>query len=364
MVSALIKLTTAHSWKHGLKGEQTDMKRLGCILGVIVWICWILWGCGSGKEEDTDLGQEQGSEKVAVASPVSKTPSLPENAVAVVNGQVITNQELAERLHVAVNQLELSSPPDDYTLNRLREDALAELVKKALIAQEAQKQNVTVTDEEFQQRVKQVQDEYNGKDIQSILKEQGKSYAEWEKAQHADVLLDKLLDVKFGATITIADEEVRQYYDRNQAKYDYPAQVRASQILTYEEDVAQKALQEIRSGVDFAEVAKKCSESQDAANGGDLGFFAKGVMPPEFDEVIFALKMGEVSEVVKTSYGYQIFKLTGQREAHKVSFEDAQEQIKTLLKKQKRMAAFDLWFADIQKNSNITLNQELIKQVE
>lgn len=341
------------------------MKWVGSRIGALLCICGMLWGCGEGKKEDAELVQEQSPDpKAAVASPQPQTPSPQAAAVAVVNGQAIPKAELTARLHAAINRLDLSAPPDDYTLTRLREDTLAELIKIVLIAQEAQKEKVAVTDEEFQQRVKQVQDEYNGKDIRTILKEQERTFDEWAKAQREALLLDKLMEVKLGATLSVSDEEIRQYYDQNQAKYDYPAQVRASQILMYEEEVAKKALQEIRTGADFAEVAKNYSESADADKGGDLDFFAKGTMPPEFDDVLFALNMGEVSGVVKTPYGYQIFKLTGQREAHKVSFEDARPQITALLKKQKRMAAFDLWIGDMQKNANITLNQELIKQVE
>jgi peptidyl-prolyl cis-trans isomerase C len=343
------------------------MKRLGYVVSVALFICCVTSGCGKNKE-DSEVSQQQTSDEVASEDTrETRTPEaslFPKNAVAIVNDQTIFAQELADQLHTAISQLNLSSPPDEYTVNRLREDTLAELIKKMLIVQQAKKQQVTVTDEEFQQRVQQIQDEYNGQDIQTILKDQGESYEEWEKAQREALLLDKLVDLNMESMIVVSEEEVRQYYEQNQEKYDHPAQVRASQILTYDQATAEKALQEIQNGVDFAEVAKKYSESPDAANGGDLGFFAPGTMPPEFDDVIFSLKMGEMSEIVKTPYGYQIFKLTGHREAHRVSFEDAKEQISTMLKKQKRMFAYDLWIADLQKNSKILLNQTLIKQVK
>jgi parvulin-like peptidyl-prolyl isomerase len=271
--------------------------------------------------------------------------------------------ELAERLHIATRQLEETSAPDEYTLNRLRETALKELIEKRLITQKAREQNVTVTEEEFQQFVQQVQDEYNGTDIRAILEEQEKSYDEWEQAQREAILLDKLIDINMKTMIVVTPEEIQQYYEQNKGKYDHPAQVRASQILTYEEEVARKALQEIRSGTDFAQIAEKYSESPDAKNGGDLGFFAKGVMPPEFDEVIFSMKMGEVSDVIKTPYGYQIFKLTGQREAHRVSFEEVKDQIENMLKKQKQMFVVDLWMNELQSNAKILLNHKAIKQV-
>lgn len=257
----------------------------------------------------------------------------------------------------------MSSPLDEYTLNQLRSTVLEELIKKRLIAQKARGEHLTVTDEEFQQFVQQVQKEYDGANIQEILAQQGKAYEVWAQAQREALLLDKLVDADMGPFTAVTPEEVQNYYERNKEKYDHPAQVRASQILTYEESVAQKALQEIRNGTDFRKVAEIYSESADAANGGDLGFFARGLMPSEFDNVIFSLKMGELSDIIKTPYGYQIFKLTGQREAHRMSFEEAKEQIYNLLKKKKRMVAVDLWLSELRVKAKIVLNYDVIKQV-
>ena len=287
---------------------------------------------------------------------------FPDGVVAFVNETTIMQEDLADRLHTLMEQGEFTAP-DKQTLARLKKEALEELVKNMLIAQQARRQNITVTDEEFQQRVQQIQAEYGGQDIQVILEQQGESYAEWERMQWETLLLDKLVEVNMGAALMVSVEEAQQYYEQHKEKYDYPAQIRASQILAYEKELAEKALQEIRNGADFAQVAQQYSESQDATQGGDLGFFARGVMPPEFDEVIFSLNMGEVSDVIKTPYGYQIFKLTGQREAHHISFEDAKEQIKAMLAKQKRMAAVDLLMIELQKDAKILLNQEAIEQV-
>ncbi len=86
-------------------------------------------------------------------------------------------------------------------------------------------------------------------------------------------------------------------------------------------------------------------------------------MPPEFDEVIFSLKIGEVSDIVQTPYGYQIFKLTGEREAQRIAFNEVKDQIADAIKQQKRMMAIDLWLLDLQNNAKITLNHQVIKEV-
>ncbi len=335
------------------------------LCGLIVLCLGLAAGCGGKSDEqisDEDMLDEP-LEGDDTASPErANAAALPDTVAATVNGEEITIAALSDRLHVALNKQE-QREPDDYVLRQLRETTLRELIRQRLIAQQARAQHVTVTDDEFQQFVKQVQEEYNGADIQAILKEQGQAYPEWEAVQRETLLLEKLADLNMESMTTVAPQEVEQYYERHKDKYDYPAQVRASQILTYEEQTATQARQEIRNGLSFEDAARKYSESEDAANGGDLGFFGRGVMPPEFDDVIFTLKIGDVSEVIRTPYGYQIFTLTGQRDAHTVTFDDAKQQIERLLKKQKRMFAIDLWMAELETNATIILNQSSILQV-
>lgn len=336
-------------------------------VSLVVFIGGMILGCGNGGEDAERTTQRSLSDQMesvgSQETPHSDDSALSPQVVAVVNEEEIMAAELADRLHRAIREGDVASPPDEYTLNRLRETALTELIEKRLIAQKAKEQNISVSEEEFQQLVQHIQNEYGGADIRNILAEQGKSYDVWASAQQKALLLEKLVDTNMASMIAVTPEEVRQYYEKNKEKYDHPAQIRASQILTYDQSVAQKAHQEIQSGMDFGKVAEKYSESADAKDGGDLGFFARGVMPPEFDSVIFSLKMGEVSDIVKTPYGYQIFKLTGQREAHRISFEEAKEQIENLLKKRKRMIAVDLWLVELRDNAKILLNHDVVKRV-
>ncbi len=323
-------------------------------------------GCDDSDSGNTRLQQQpQNSTEDSLGSEESppEAPRLTDQVVAIVNDEQVTIDELAARLRMATHELDEGSSIDQYTLNRIRESALQAMVNERLIAQQAVKQQISVSEEELQQEIAEILEEYHANDIQTLIDEQGHSYEEWEKTLRDKLLLEKLVDVNIGSMIGVSEEEVRQSYEQNKEKYDHPHQVRASQILTYDESQAQQALQEIRKGVDFAQVARKYSESQDAEAGGDLGFFEEGVMPPEFDEVIFSLNMGEISSIVKTPYGYQIFTLSERRDASRVSFEEAKTHIEERLKQQKRMFAIDLWMLDLQKEAKILLNHNAIQQV-
>ena len=142
----------------------------------------------------------------------------------------------------------------------------------------------------------------------------------------------------------VTPQDVQRYYEDNEQQYKQPEQVRASHILLktegkddaavkkQAEDLAKKA----KAGADFAELAKKFSQDDsNASKGGDLDFFARGAMVPEFDQVAFALQPGQVSDVVKTSFGYHVIKLTEKRAASQRPLAEVQAQIEDQIKWQR-----------------------------
>src|SRR3954453_15835359 len=142
----------------------------------------------------------------------------------------------------------------------------------------------------------------------------------------------------------VTPQDVQRYYEDNEAQYSTPEEVRASHILLKTEgkdDAAVKkqgegGLAKAKGGADFAELAKKFSEDDSNKDkGGDLGFFPKGQMVPEFDAVVFAMQAGQLSDVVKTQFGYHIIKMVERKPATKRTLEEVRPQIEDQLKTQR-----------------------------
>jgi peptidyl-prolyl cis-trans isomerase D len=140
---------------------------------------------------------------------------------------------------------------------------------------------------------------------------------------------------------TVTGQQIERQYNDNIQQYSQPAQVRASHILLKTEGKddatvkkqAEALLAQLKAGADFAELAKKNSEdTTSAVKGGDLDFFPKGQMVPEFDNVAFALQPGQMSDVVKTQFGYHIIKVTGNRPASVKTLAEVRSQIEDQLK--------------------------------
>ena len=144
--------------------------------------------------------------------------------------------------------------------------------------------------------------------------------------------------------VQVSPQDIQRYYEDNEQQYKQPDQVRASHILLktegkddaavkkQAEDLAKKA----KAGADFAELAKKFSEDDsNASKGGDLDFFGRGAMVPEFDQVVFAMQPGQVSDAVKTQFGYHVIKLTEKRAASQRPLTEVQPQIEDQIKWQR-----------------------------
>jgi peptidyl-prolyl cis-trans isomerase D len=149
------------------------------------------------------------------------------------------------------------------------------------------------------------------------------------------------------AKVNIPEADVEKEYKNNEEQYKTPEQVRASHILLKTEgkdDAAVKAkaeeiLKQAKGGADFAELAKKNSEDEASAkNGGDLDYFGKGRMVPEFDAAVFAMQPGQISDLVKTQYGYHIIKLVDKKPATTRPYAQVQQQLHDQLAYQRAQA--------------------------
>lgn len=138
--------------------------------------------------------------------------------------------------------------------------------------------------------------------------------------------------------ITVSDDEVKEYYQKNANKYISDEMVKASHILVETEEKANEILKELTDGLSFEEAAKQYSSCPSKEAGGDLGQFGKGQMVPEFDEKVFSMKTGELSEPVRTQFGYHIIKVTDSIPSKTDSLEEVWEEVKKdcYLKKQEQ----------------------------
>ncbi len=178
------------------------------------------------------------------------------------------------------------------------------------------------------------------------------------------LIVDTYLKQKVEQEAKVSDADLKKFYDENKDKFKTGEQVRASHILVKTEKEAQDILAQLKNGAKFEDLAKKYSTDATAAKGGDLGWFSKGAMVPEFDKVVFGMKEGQVSGIVKTQFGYHIIKVTGIRPAGIRSYDDVKEQIKNTLLPSKQQEIVKKILEDMKKNAKISIKEDVLKNLD
>ncbi len=217
--------------------------------------------------------------------------------VATVNGKVITDKDLDSA--TPDFQEELARIPEEERRGQL----LQALVDLTLIAQQAEKDGIDKT-AEFQRRI-------------DLLR---------TRALRSEYVRTKVLP-------QATDEAVHKRYDEEIAKLEQPEEIKASHILVENEDEAKAIIEQLKSGGDFAALAKeKSKDPGSGANGGELGYFSKGMMVPEFEQAAFALEIGKFTETpVKSQFGYHIIKLEDRRKQPPPKFDSVASQVGQLV---------------------------------
>lgn len=143
------------------------------------------------------------------------------------------------------------------------------------------------------------------------------------------ILMDLLLQAE--AKAAVSDSAMHQLYDEAAKQMAGQQEVHARHILVKTEDEAKAVIAELKSGADFAELAKKKSTDPGASEGGDLGYFPKDEMVPEFAEAAFKLDKGQISEPVHTRFGWHVIKVEDKRQRQVPTFDQVREQLATHL---------------------------------
>jgi predicted small secreted protein len=154
----------------------------------------------------------------------------------------------------------------------------------------------------------------------------------------------------------VSSEQASEYYNKNKGDF---LEIRAQQILVKSRDMATSLYKRIINSESFDELAKKYSEDETTkASGGNLGFFTKGVMVQEFEDAAFALGRDEVSEPVKTTYGWHVIKVLEKRQ---ISYDDSKDKIVKMIKEKKTKEVFDSALSGLKKKYKVQVNKNILK---
>ncbi len=291
------------------------------------------------------------------------------SGVALVNGTEISVEDF-ERELTRVQRLLLGNgkPLTCSQIAKLKSEVVEGLIRRELLYQESRKMGIQVSPAEIQEELKKIQQQYASEtDFTNALTVMRISPASLQAQVERALAIQQAIDKQFASKAVVSDREVWAYYDRNRDSFRQPEQIRASHILIKVDrqwEAAKKAearqriekiQQQLQKGESFETLARTHSEDATASKGGDLGYVRTGQVLKAFEETLFALKPGEVSDIVETQLGYHLIKAGDRKPETAIPFENLKDRLKTLLKQEKGKEEANNYISKIREKAKIEL---------
>ncbi|NVJ17414.1 peptidyl-prolyl cis-trans isomerase [Myxococcus sp. AM010] len=296
----------------------------------------------------------------ACTKPVKETPEA--LVVASVNGEVLSRADFEQELwrELALSDVSQRTSED---VEPFKHALLDTYIHRMMLLQEARKHNVTVTPEEVDRGVLRLSGDYPAGNFNEVLAQGQLSMAELRSREASRLTIEKLFASHVYSRVAVTEEELRAWYAAHAQDFHEPEQVHAAQIVVKGLDEARRLQSQLKSGKKFADLARRYSLSADAKLGGDLGFFPRGQMPPAFDEVVFKLGVGQVSDVVSTEYGFHLFRVLERKPARKREFAEVRALVEGKLLEQKRSQAQETFEKELRQKAQVQVNEATLQAI-
>lgn len=299
----------------------------------------------------------------------AETPPSPQQKIAAhVNGKTITYQDLDTEFR-ARTQVPFETVQDDPRAQTLRKQILEQLIDEEILLGEAKRRKFQVTAEMVDERIENIRSRFPSEEaFTQALSSRGITTGTLKAHIHEGLLRQQIIDQEVLQKVSVSPEELQSFFQEHKDDYVQEEAVHARHILFRvaadaspedNEKVQNRAtavLAKAKKGEDFAKLAAEFSEGPTKDRGGDLGYFGRGKMLKPFEEAAFKLKAGEISDPVRTRFGYHIIKVEERKEAKRLSYEEAEGQVRQKVTEEKAIALYREYVTTLRSKAKVTVN--------
>jgi parvulin-like peptidyl-prolyl isomerase len=240
----------------------------------------------------------------------------------------------------------------------IRQEALDVLIERAYKVQYALSEEISVSQDVVDEKIAEFKKKFISEEVyQQAVEAEGQK--EIQASLYRQLLAQKAEELRVDSKVQVTADEVKAYYEANKARFMQPRQFKASHILIRVDPAsnseerkeyllrAEELLKRARAGEDFYNLAYYNSDDRTKYVGGDLGYFHEGQTVTAFEQALMALKPGEISELVKTRFGYHIILLVDVQEPRQLSYDDMAAKIRSQLEKERRDTIYQAWMDEL-----------------
>ncbi|MDE3202160.1 MAG: peptidylprolyl isomerase [Acidobacteriota bacterium] len=279
----------------------------------------------------------QAQSNEAMASPYGGT--VVEQIVARVNDQIITNSDY-DRAMKDLDQDERQHGASMQQISEAHRDLLRNLIDQQLWLSKGKELGIT-GETELINRLNEIRKQYHMdslEDLEKAAEQQGVSYEDFKANIRNQIITQQVMRQEVGAHISMTPGEVRRYFEEHKQNYVQPESVQLSEILISSSDGSEQKVADakakaedienkLQAGGDFTDLAKTFSNGQTAADGGSLGTYKHGELAKVFEDAVFPLKDGQVTQPIRTKQGFIIFKVVKHNPGGVPAFKDVEQEV-------------------------------------
>jgi peptidyl-prolyl cis-trans isomerase C len=299
----------------------------------------------------------------AAADPKKPVPETLPDVLARVNGEAITKADFEQ--HISQMEMGAGQQVPKEQRNEIYRKALDQLIDVKVLRNEVNTRNLAADEKAVDEQMQKIRSQFpSEEEYKKALASRGMTPEKLRGNMLDESRINKLMETEAAGATPVTDAEIREFFEKNPDKFKQPDAVRASHVLIRvqpgDEAANKKALATIRNvhkqaraGKDFGDLARRYSADGSAERGGDLGFFTKDRMVPEFANAAFALKPGQVSDIVQTSYGYHVIKVVERRPSMNIPLEQVTAQVREFLTQKRQQEKAEAFVKVLRSKSRI-----------
>jgi peptidyl-prolyl cis-trans isomerase SurA len=314
-------------------------------------------------------------------APAASTPAdnrvVIDRVAAIVNGEVVTLQELIARAGEELRTA--SSEPEDrreQAVGRALRRAFEVVIADRLLSSQAKELGFEATEAQIDQAVEEVKknNHFDDESLKQALASQGMSMAEWRSQLRREFEAFNVLRYRVRSRVKISEEDLKNYYQAHRNEFAGEEQVHVRHIFlplpenASDAEVAkvraqgEKVVQRLKTGEDFAKIARDVSKGPGADDGGDLGWLARGTIQKSLEDVAFALSDGQVSDLVRAGPGLHVFKVEARKTSGGKTFEEARQEIQDRLTNEQAETYRQQYLTELRRDAVIELRIPELKE--
>lgn len=242
----------------------------------------------------------------------------------------------------------------------LQQQMVTQLIDRELIHAEAARLDVRLSPDEFDTALAGIRGTHSSEEFEQNLRDTNINPELWRESLRFRLLVSKVTELVVSPRIEVSETAMRDYYRNHLEEFHRPAEVRVHQMLLPSREEALEIKKHLQDGADFATLARQHSLSPDSEEGGLLGFFSAGALPPEFDAVIFSLPLRQVSDPVESPYGFHLLLVDQKRNAGQRPFAAVAAEIKDMLYHDQEEMLLQQWLKELRIEAKVVIDWEQI----